>query len=346
MRTWRRLLLGALVLSTAAWADTEVEQSCDAAPDGHVRVKNVAGSVQVQTWDRNQVHVKGVLGEDVERLDFAGSGNRVTIEVVVRKLNGRKIDSDLTVSVPKGSSLEVETVSADARVTEVAGKIDAETVSGDLTVERAQGQVHAESISGDVTVSADAPSATVKTTSGDASVTGSIGAVRAESVSGKVTVSGTLERLDVETISGDIDVKGAVAEVKAESVSGDVSVDKALQQAEASTVSGDIKASAERLRAAEFSTQSGRVDFTGDLTETGTLKVSTKSGEVTVRVPENVAARFDVSTLSGRIQNEFGPAPQRVDPHGPGWKLQFGPQNVSASVTIESLSGGIRIGRK
>jgi len=166
MRTWRKLLLGALVLSTAAWADTEVEQSCDAAPNGHVRVKNVAGSVQVQTWDRNQVHVKGVLGEDVERLDFAGGGNRVTIEVVIPKRHNRKIASDLTVSIPKGSSLEIETVSAEARVTEVAGKIDAATVSGDLTVERAQGPVHAESISGDVTVSADAPSATVKTTSG------------------------------------------------------------------------------------------------------------------------------------------------------------------------------------
>jgi DUF4097 and DUF4098 domain-containing protein YvlB len=328
MKAWRKFLVVALSVSTVAWAGTEVDKTCDAPPDVHVRVKNVAGSVRIQAWDTNQVRVTGTLGQDVERLEFVCSEKLAAIEVIVPKSHHPDIDSDLTISVPKGSSLEAETVSADLRVSNVGGAIDASTVSGDLNVEGAAGTVEAESISGDVSVSANSPSVEVKSTSGDAAVSGNVGAVRAKSISGAVTVSGTVTRVD------------------AESISGDVSVEKVLQQAEASTVSGDIRISGERLSAGEFSTTSGDVDFTGDLTETGMLKVSTKSGAVTVHVPESIAARFDVSTLSGDIKNDFGPPPERASSMGPGLKLQFGSPDAAAVVKIESLSGGIAIGRE
>jgi DUF4097 and DUF4098 domain-containing protein YvlB len=291
-------------------------------------VKNVAGSVHIQAWDNNQVHVTGTLGRDVERLEFVCSEKLAAIKVIVPKSHHPDIDSDLTISVPKGSSLEAETVSADLRVSDVKGVINASTVSGDLNIERGMGTVQAESVSGDVTLSADSPSVGVKTISGDASVAGNIGAVRVESVSGDLTVSGAVER------------------VNAKSISGSVSADKVLQQAEASTVSGGIRVSGERLSAGDFATTSGDIDFTGDLTETGMLKVSTKSGAVTVRVPESIAARFDVSTLSGGIRNDFGPAPERASVMSPGLKLRFGSPGAAAEVKIESLSGGITVGRK
>ena len=328
MKAWRKFLVVALSVSAVAWAGTEVDKTCDAAPDGHIRVKNIASSVHVQAWENSQVHVTGTLGPDVERLEFTCSGKVVTVEVIVPKSHSRDIDSDLVVSVPKDSSLDAETVSADLRVSDVKGVINASTVSGDLNIERGMGTVQAESVSGDVTLSADSPSVGVKTISGDASVAGNIGAIRGDSVSGDLTVSGAVER------------------VNAKSISGSVSADKVLQQAEASTVSGDIRVSGDRLSEADFATTSGDVDFTGDLTETGMLKVSTKSGAVMVHVPESIAARFDVSTLSGGIKNDFGPAPERVSAMGPGLRLHFGPPNAAAEVKIESLSGGITVGRK
>jgi DUF4097 and DUF4098 domain-containing protein YvlB len=328
MKAWRQFLVVALSVSTVAWAGTEVDKTCDAATDAHVRVKSIAGSVRIEAWENSQVHVTGTLGPDVERLEFACSGKVVTVEVIVPKSHSRHIDSDLVVSVPKDSSLDAETVSADLRVSDVKGAINASTVSGDLDIERGMGTVQAESVSGDVTLSADSPSVDVKTISGDASVAGNIGAIRGKSVSGDLTVSGVVERVNVESISGT------------------VSADKVLQQVEASSVSGDIRVSGDRLSAADLATTSGDADFTGDLAETGKLKVSTKSGEVTVRVPESIAARFDVSTLSGGIKNAFGPAPERVSAMGPGLKLRFGSPDAAAEVEIESLSGGIAIERK
>ena len=345
MKTLRPFLAGVLLVSAAAWGGEFVD-SCDAAPDGLVRVKNVAGSVHVQGWDSSQVSVKSILGADVERLELVCTGKLIRIEVIVPKHHGQQIESDLTVSIPKGNSLKLETVSAEARVEGVVGAVTVSTVSGGLAVQDAAGPVEAESISGDVSVSADAPSVTAKSTSGKVTVSGGIGEVRGESVSGSMGISGTMKRVEANTISGDIKMAGAANQVKLETVSGKVSVDKVLEQAEASTVSGSIDMAGDRLSAAEFSTASGDVDFMGDLAEKGILNVSTQSGDIRIRIPEQTAARYDASTLSGAIKNEFGPTSQRANEHGPGLKLQFGPPEATASVRLESASGGISIERK
>ena len=72
----------ALLLAQAARAD-EIDKSAQADPRGEVVIGNVAGEVQVTGWDRNEVHVRADLDDEVQRLDFKTSGARTTIEVVL-----------------------------------------------------------------------------------------------------------------------------------------------------------------------------------------------------------------------------------------------------------------------
>ena len=339
------ILAAVLVLwNAAALADTEVNRSCDTAPDCRVVVKNTAGLVQVQSWGQNRVELKGTLGEDVTRLDFASGVKVVTIEVVIPRAHGKKIASNLTISVPAAASLDVEAVSADVRVNGVAGEIDASTVSGGLTIGKAAKAVRATSVSGNVEVSANAPSVSAKSTSGIVRVSGEIGAVEADSVSGLVDVSGTAQRISSETISGNITVTGTVGEVKAKTVSGSVSVNRATEQADASTVSGNIGVAAGQLVSGNFSTEAGDIEVSGDLAEAGKVRAFSRSGSIRVGVPENPAASFEASTLSGSIRNAFGPAPEKR--LGPGSKLQFSPAGATTSVSLETMSGDIILERK
>ena len=66
----------------------EVDRTLDAASDGAVDVSNIAGSISVDGWNRNEVHVRGTLGRNVEELIFERDGDRITIKVKVPKRGG------------------------------------------------------------------------------------------------------------------------------------------------------------------------------------------------------------------------------------------------------------------
>ncbi|MBT5220507.1 MAG: hypothetical protein HOI35_16020 [Woeseia sp.] len=60
MKYFKVLLLGLMTAAACA----------DAPEDGEVVVSNVAGSVEVSGWSRNQVEITGTLGDGVEALIF------------------------------------------------------------------------------------------------------------------------------------------------------------------------------------------------------------------------------------------------------------------------------------
>ena len=138
----------------AAYAD-EVDEIMDADSDGTVTVSNVSGSVEVEGWSRNQVQVTGELGSRVEELIFERDGDEILIRVKVPRNSNGGISSDLVISVPEDSSLQVNTVSADIDVSGVMGEQELESVSGDVVTEAHESDIELGSVSGDVEVQGD-----------------------------------------------------------------------------------------------------------------------------------------------------------------------------------------------
>ena len=68
MRTRVADLCGLYLLLAATAQAKEVDETIDAAAKGHVDISNIAGSIDVEGWSRNSVHVEGTLGENVEEL--------------------------------------------------------------------------------------------------------------------------------------------------------------------------------------------------------------------------------------------------------------------------------------
>src|SRR3546814_14984922 len=71
--TWRTIMKSNYLLCIAllaspllAWADTPIDQTRPLNADGRVSIENLKGSVQVRTWDRNEVHIGGRLGDRSE----------------------------------------------------------------------------------------------------------------------------------------------------------------------------------------------------------------------------------------------------------------------------------------
>ena len=238
-----------LLLAMPALAE-DVEKTLDAAPDGHVDISNIAGEVTVRGWSRNEVEVTGTLGKNVEELIFERDGDKVTIKVKVPKRMGRGIDSDLHISVPERSSIDVGAVSADIDVTDVRGEQRLHTVSGDVNTESSGSDVSAESVSGDVEVNGDKSDAetNASTVSGDVTMFRVAGSVSGESVSGDVVIDeGSFSRVELSTVNGELVFQAELrkdGKLSAETVNGDVDVELAGEvsaRIDISTFNGRIR---------------------------------------------------------------------------------------------------------
>src|SRR3546814_11546890 len=71
-----RAALSACVASPG-WAgeQTGINETRPLAATGKLVVNNMAGTITVRGWDRNEVAITGTLGEDVEKLDKIGSAS-------------------------------------------------------------------------------------------------------------------------------------------------------------------------------------------------------------------------------------------------------------------------------
>jgi DUF4097 and DUF4098 domain-containing protein YvlB len=223
--------LALLLIGTAAHAGTPISERAAADPTGQVEVSNTAGSVVVTAWPRNEVEVTGTLGAGVERLEFSSVGKLTRVKVILPKQSRRVEGTDLVLKVPAGSSLSVNTVSADIRAQGVRGSQRLLSVSGDVETEAAAEDVECKTVSGDVTVvgSGQRSLLTVTTVSGDATVTGMAGEVNGNTVSGNFTIKmGDASRSRLRSTSGDLGLKGRLAQdarLDFESISGDVQLD-------------------------------------------------------------------------------------------------------------------------
>jgi DUF4097 and DUF4098 domain-containing protein YvlB len=203
----------------------------------------------VTGWERNVVEVTGELGEGSDRLEFESSGKLTRIKVVLPK-RGSSDDSDLYIKIPSGSSLSVNTVSADIEVTGVRGAQRLQAVSADITTEAGAEDVECKTVSGDITVQGEGKPGliTITTVSGDAQVSNVAGEVNGNTVSGDFIFGlGATSRSRLRTTSGDLTIKGKLtsdARLDAESISGDVRlnlVGKPQAEFDISSFNGEIR---------------------------------------------------------------------------------------------------------
>jgi hypothetical protein len=228
LRAWPALLVITFGCAGASAATRNVDQHQAADPTGTVEVINVAGSVQVNGWDKAEVAVSGTIGEKVESVELTVSGKRTTVRVILPKGSNWGGDgaANLTVQVPRGSALDASLVSADLTVAGVTGAQQLRSVSGDITADGGSA-ARVNTISGKVQLGVtDGAEANVKSISGDLTVKGAGGEVSIETVSGDGRLTlGELKNFHLETVSGDFRISArlaAAAEFNAESVSGDV----------------------------------------------------------------------------------------------------------------------------
>jgi DUF4097 and DUF4098 domain-containing protein YvlB len=242
-----------LTASSAYAADTgtAINETRPAKADGTIWVHNLAGSVKIQGWDKNEVHVSGTLGAGSKRLDITNDDGGVDIRVVLPEHSDQDVDgSDLVIQVPKSSRITVGTVSADIEVTQVNGTANLKSVSGDVKLDSRDSDISASSVSGNVDITGSASNAHIN----------------AHGISNEVRVSSVDGDLQAESISGTVKVFGK----------------NRLTRAQLNSTSGNVEFAAELTKGGSytFNSTSGNVEVSFPKTPDARFDISTFSGNI------------------------------------------------------------------
>ena len=288
---WLAAAILAAITAPAA-AQQTITKRATVAADATVEVSNVQGSVEIVAWDKNEVELVAELESDKDQLEFEATPRKVRIEVdrPDHRYGRDNEEAYLTVRVPRGARLDIDTVSATITVAGVRGDQHLQSVSGEVGTQAFDAPVSAASVSGEVTITGNGGKAAVKT----------------ENVSGTSTVTGVRGILEGEVVSGEINATIAAAErISLSSVSGEVVVNAQLgsaAQVELESVSGTLTLNLKPPVHADFDIES----FSGDIEVCfGPKSRSTSKytpGSELVFTQGNGGARVELQTLSGEIQ--------------------------------------------
>lgn len=175
---------------------------------------------------------------------------------------------------------------------------------------------------------------------GDIVINGSDGAVEAETVQGDVTVMGGRGSIQVEATIGSILVEGADGVIEIESSAADIRVVDSSGEIYAETAGGTIVLERVRPRAVDVGSTGGRVHYDGTFEPDGTYFFGAHGGSITIIVPENAAASFNVATVHGSITSNL--SGQAESMRG-GERHQFDVGGGGAVVEAETYGGRIRL---
>lgn len=318
------LMATSILAAGAAEAGTWREQSgktFEASDVRVVRIENARGVVHARQGAPGQIRLsalKTIRANDSEEKRKYSRGTTVVTEVEegrlvirVRYPQGQAVRVDfwdlvhgyemprvevkLTIEVPRGVAVQLQSTSGDLVTEDVTGRQALESTSGDVTVRGSRSPVRAHTTSGNITASG-VESADLETVSGDIEAESVRGPLRVATTSGDVSVSGLEDSLRVTSVSGDLRIGAAPRGVTARTTSGGITVEEARGDVRLSTSSGDIRlVLAPPLTRADISTVSGDVVASVSGSVGADLELRTTNGTLDVDLP------LQVKTVTRRL---------------------------------------------
>jgi hypothetical protein len=181
----------------------------------------------------------------------------------------------------------------------------------------------------------------IKSGTANIEVTGLRGEAECASVSGSIRVEGSLTLLIAESMEGNLNASGPMDVVRLKGGAGTITIRGPRGDVMASTVGGAIVAMDGAVVRAHLETVSGTIAYDGSVDPRGTLESVTHSGDVTLRLPSDISAEFDLESFDGAIF--FGLMARGAEKPFRGKPMSFTTGEGGSHVMVRSFKGEIRI---
>jgi len=200
-------ILATLTVAALAGA-TQTDTTFAVKAGTRLEVNQFAGSIAVETWTKNAVHVVADHSSRVE-IEFGGSWPSLTIDAV--HMRGLPSTVNYQLTVPKWMALNLSGVNTEMSVDHSAGEIQIETVQGEVTVTGGSKTIQASSVDGAVHLVDATGRIECSSVNGAVEIERSSGPIVASSVNGEIVLRG-IDSDDVEgsTVNGTVSYDGAI----------------------------------------------------------------------------------------------------------------------------------------
>jgi DUF4097 and DUF4098 domain-containing protein YvlB len=264
--------------------EEKFDETVALAKDGRVVLGNIAGNIEVRTWNKGEVKIKALKvsrastesrarqNADLVTIEIEKSNSMVEIKTVYPKRSPRKMNVSVSFDlyIPAKASAKISSVSGSINVSKIGGDCRVSTVSGEVILEDIMEYAKANSVSGDVELKNAGQGAHCESVSGNVSAQDVVGDVFLKTVSGNVYARNVEGSIEGSTVSGGVDLKN---------------VEKA-----------------DSIRA---STLSGSVNYVGEILSDGRYYFKSHSGSITLHIPSDSAFDLEAKTFSGSIRSDF-----------------------------------------
>lgn len=178
----------------------------------------------------------------------------------------------------------------------------------------------------------------VTTNAGDIDATDVSGTFH--SSAGAIQLHGTASTLDVDAIAGSIDIDATASWVRARTGQGRLLIRGAVQDVDGSTIDGMLDVASPAIFRGRFSSVTGDIRYAGSPASGSLFEFSNHSGAVDFLLPRTVSSVFELSSVTGVIENGFTQvAPAAAGAHSLRLNLGRG----GAQVTVRTFKGPIRL---
>ena len=170
--------------------------------------------------------------------------------------------------------------------------------------------------------------------------------IEGRTISGDLTLDDVAANFELSTVSGSIDIKNSSGNARLESINGDIFIDGEYDNIAIKSMSGNINAVINKIVNLKTKNISGQTTISGDLSDDAVIKLSSFSGALHYQVIGELDAQCQLSSqFGGKIENTLtNDLPQTK--HLQQQVLKFVAGDGSATLTMKSVSGSMKIGRK
>lgn len=249
-------------------------------PGTSLEIENFGGSIEVKTWDKNQVKIAAQHSLR-DKVMIVRTGSALRLKVKSR----RWVPATVTYRIvaPRWMKLELSGVNTDIDVQDSRADVRAETVQGDITLRGSTGFASLSSVQGGILAQNVHGRIEASSVNEGVRLTNVIGAIYAESVNGGIEIEGaTSDSVEASTVNGPVTFEGLISDqgyYRFATHNG--CIDVAMPEASNATLS--------------VSTFSGGIDSSFPVT---LKKVRSKRFQTTLG---NGKARFELESFQGTI---------------------------------------------
>ncbi len=172
-------------------------------------VENFNGSIQVSSWDQDEIRIQGAKFASSEELlelldiDIVAAGDFVQVRTLRPSSRRGAMGARYVIHVPEDTVVD--------RLLSTNGRVEVTGVAGPVRVRTSNGRVEVRRVKGDVEVTTSNGSITCKQIEGDAKLRTSNGAIRVDGLRGRLrarTSNGSVKaRLAPETAGEPIEIR-------------------------------------------------------------------------------------------------------------------------------------------